>query len=79
MQVAVENQLTLLLKLPHVLLDSEDHWLYNTVGILPSSVHILATQWAPVVAIDHSIWVKDGHNLEDKVVSECLGFRCIAY
>ena len=46
------------------------------VVVAPVQVH--PAQAAPVVAVDDSVWVEHGHDLEDEVVSQDLRVRVVA-
>jgi|TARA_B110001450_G_scaffold179276_1_gene167516 hypothetical protein len=48
------------------------------VGSFPSSIEILSCQRAPVIAIDDSVRVQNGHNFKDKVISKSPSLRRFA-
>lgn len=44
----------------------------------PASVEVLSTERAPVVPVDHPVWVQERYYFENEVVSESFGFWSIA-
>ena len=44
---------------------------------LPSAVEIAASERAPVVSVDHSVWIQHWKNLENKLLSEHLSLLVI--
>lgn len=44
----------------------------------PPSVQILAGQRTPVVAVDDSVWVEHGHDLEHEILPQGLRLRRVA-
>lgn len=54
-----------------------DLWKQLFVWLDPSSVQIPPAQRAPVVAMDHPVWIHHGENLKEKTISEELGIGII--
>ena len=44
---------------------------------LPPAIQIAACQGAPIISIDHTIWIQHWYDLEDEVFSEQYGFLVI--
>ena len=78
MQIKIHENFSFLLEGPDQLFHSEIDWVKRFVGGFPSSVEILSCQRAPVVAVDDSVRVQNGHNFKDEVVSERPSLRRFA-
>ena len=49
----------------------------NLIWGLPTPIQVLSTQWAPIVAIYHAIWIEYWHDFKDEVVSQRSSLRSV--
>lgn len=77
MYVTVEDDLPLLLEGLDKALGFEDLWEKYLRRCFPSSIQVSSREAASVVAIDDAIRVHHGHNLEDHLFSQDVGFWCL--
>lgn len=72
-EVAEYLQVTLLGKIVAQLLRGEDGWMKHLARTLPAAVQVTAGQRASIIAIDDTVWVEHGHDLEYEVLAQVLG------
>ena len=77
MQITIEHDLTFLHECSNQSLYSKVLWMHGFIWSLPTTIEILTTKRAPVVAINYTVRVENRHNLEDKVISKRSGFRSV--
>ena len=60
-----------------LILDIVDFWKQFLVWLYPSSVQVPSTQRAPVIAMNHPVWIHHWENLKQKVIPKELGIGII--
>ena len=70
MQIAKEEQLTLLLHLLDELLQVKYCWMLLGVGIHPDAIKVVSRKRTASVTINHAIRVHHWHDFDDEVVTE---------
>lgn len=68
MQVTEHDKAALLVNRLYKAFTVPDRRMKCLVGYLPSTIKIATGQAAPIITVDHAIWVKHWHDLEDKVL-----------
>ena len=77
MQVAEEDQLSLLMHRMYHFLDVVDDWMKHLGWHLPSTVEVAACQRTSIVTIDNSIRIEHRYDLEHEHVTKQLGLRIV--
>ena len=72
-QVAVQENASLVVQIPYQLLGVVDRRVQVLVWGLPTPVEVTACQRASVIAVYNSIGVEHGYNLEDVLLAQQLG------
>lgn len=70
--VTVEQNVSALKSLPHHHLGWTVLWTLLHAWCNPLSIEVKSTEWAPIVADNHPVWIKHGNNFEHEVVSQVL-------
>lgn len=78
-QIKIHKNFSFLLEGSNQLFNSEINGMKRFIGSFPSSIEILSCQRTPIITIDNSIRVKNGHNFKDKVISKSPSLRRFAY
>ena len=78
MKITNKNELTFTIESTNQLLNCRIDRVQNFRWIFPASVKVLTTKRASIVTINDSICIEHWNYFEYKVISQCLGFRCIA-
>ena len=77
MEIREDHHFTLLDKIVDHLLCVIDRRVEHFGWRLPSSVQIAASQRAPVVTVDNTVWIQHGEHFKDKVLSENFSLRIV--
>ena len=79
MKITNKNELTFTIESSNQLFDSRINWVQNFGWILPAAIEVLTAKCASIITINDSICVEHWNYFEYKVISQRLGFWCIAY
>lgn len=77
-QIQVQDDLSFLLELAYQSLDRCVLRVKSLIRIFPATVKVLPDQTTAIVSVNHAVRVQHRNDLENKVVPQHLGFRCLA-
>lgn len=78
MEITNKNEFTFTIESTNQLFNCRINRVQNFGWIFPAAVKVLTTKRASIVTIDNSICIEHWNYFKYKVISQCLGFGCIA-